>query len=402
VEIRLRTVMLFALVFAVATLAGAQTPAQVGNVYVGTCDGALQNTQQNEVDVYDATGQFVTAIHGPSQNSCMNGMTFDAGDHSHVISARFGTQSWNVLEFDNLGNLLSSPGPFNAPSGITHDLQGNLYLAQGNVLKVDHSGNQTALNVAGGAVSVAMAPDQRTLFYTTASGDVKSFDVVSKTQGPDIAVNAMARSVRVLPDTSILIDSLGAIQKWAGCAGCLYKKKTSYQVPANADNFTLDPDGVSFWTINTFYDDQNQLGNADVYRTNIKTGEAIGNFSLQPLTNGRFYSMSIGINGDGMSSSVTVTPSITFPARTVGTVSNPKKAVLTNSGVVQVVVTKITITGDFTLNKNGCTKGVLAGGSCNISLLFTPTQTGTRTGTLKIFDNASNSPQTVTLTGVGK
>jgi hypothetical protein len=67
-----------------------------------------------------------------------------------------------------------------------------------------------------------------------------------------------------------------------------------------------------------------------------------------------------------------------------------------------VVVNKVTITGDFAIYKNGCTKGVLAGGSCNISLIFTPTQTGTRTGTLKIFDNASNSPQTVTLTGVGK
>jgi hypothetical protein len=274
--------VLLALVFAVATFAGAQTSAQVGNVYVGTCDGALQNTQHHEVDVYDATGQFVIALHGPSQNSCMNGMIFDAGDHSHVISARFGTQSWNVLEFDNLGDLLSSHGPFNAPSGITHDLQGSLYLAQGNILKIDHSNVQTTFNVAGGAVSVDMAPDQRTLFYTTANGDVKSFDVVSKTQGPDIALNAIARSVRVLADKSILIDSLGAIQKWAGCAGCLYKRKTSYQVPANADNFTLDPDGVSFWTINTFYDDQNQLGNADVYRTNIKTGAAMGTSPCSP------------------------------------------------------------------------------------------------------------------------
>jgi hypothetical protein len=112
--------------------------------------------------------------------------------------------------------------------------------------------------------------------------------------------------------------------------------------------------------------------------------------------------MSIGVNGDGMSSSVTVTPSLTFPARIVGTDSNPKKAVLTNVGLVQVVVTKIAITGDFKLNINGCTKGVLAGASCNISLIFTPSGTGTRTGTLKIFDNASNSPQTVTLTGVGQ
>ena len=72
----LRTSVAVAMVFAISLFVSAQTPAQVGDVYVGTCDGALQNTQQNEIDVYNSTGQFVTAIHGPTQNSCMAGMTF--------------------------------------------------------------------------------------------------------------------------------------------------------------------------------------------------------------------------------------------------------------------------------------------------------------------------------------
>lgn len=402
-KMQLRTAMAVVFVAAMANFVSAQTPAQVGNLYVGTCDSVLLNTQQNAIDVYDPAGQFVTTFHGPSQNSCMTAMTFDAGDHVHAISARFGTQLWSVLEFDNFGTLLANLGPFNAPSSVTHDLQGNLYLAQSNILRIDRLGNQKTYAVAGGAVSIDMAADQHTMFYTAANGDVKSFDVVSQTQGPDVVVNALARSVRALPDSSVMIDALGALQHWIpSCGGCPYKQKTIYQIPANADSFALDPDGVSFWTINTYYDTQYQLGKADVYRTNLTTSDPMGSFSLQPLTNGRYYSMSIGVNGDGMSSSATVTPSLTFPARIVGVTSWAKKAVLTNTGVVQVIVSKLTVTGDFAIKKNGCAKGVLVGGSCNIVLTFTPTQTGPRTGTLKIFDNAGDSPQTVMLSGLGK
>jgi len=61
------------------------------------------------------------------------------------------------------------------------------------------------------------------------------------------------------------------------------------------------------WTINTYYDSRNQLGKADVYRTNFKDGDPMGAFPLPPLSNGRYYSMSIGVNGDGMGSAATVT-----------------------------------------------------------------------------------------------
>jgi hypothetical protein len=392
------------MVFAISFFVSAQTPAQIGDVYVGTCDGNLQNTQQNEIDVYNSAGQFVTAFHGPSQNSCMAGMTFDSVNHLHIIDARFGTQSWNVLEFDSLGNILATPGPFNSPVSVAHDQKGNLYLGQGSILKLDHSGNLAAFAVSDGAQWIDLGPDQRTMFYSTANGNVKSFDIITQTQGPDIAIDALARNVRALADGSILTNTLGAIQRWVSrCPGCFpYRLDFAYQVPANADSFALDPDGTSFWTINTYYDSRNQLGKADVYRTNFKTGDPMGRFSLQPLPNGRYYSMSIGVNGDGTGSSATATPSLSFPARIVGTTSNAKRAVLSNTGAAQLVVSKLTITGDFTIKKNGCSKGVQPGLSCNIGVTFAPTQTGVRTGTLKIFDNTANSPQTVTLSGIGK
>ena len=403
-ELGLRTSAVVAMVFAISLFVSAQTPAQVGDVYVGTCDGAIQNTQQDEIDIYNSAGQFVAAFHGPSQNSCMAGMTFDPNDYLHIISARFGTQSWNVLELDNVGNLLTTRGPFNSPVSVTHDQNGNLYVGQGSILKVDHAGNMATYAVGGGAQWIDLGPDQRTLFYSAANGDVKSFDIVTQAQGPDIAIDALARGVRALPDGSVLTNTLGAIRRWVPpCAGCFpYRQAFAYQVPANADGFALDPDGVSLWTINTYYDSPNQLGKADVYRTNIKTGDPMGAFSLEPLSNGRYYSMSIGVNGDGANTSATSTPSLSFVGRAVGTTSSAKRATITNTGAVQLVVSKVTITGDFAIKKNGCSKGIQPGLSCNIYVSFTPTQTGVRSGALKIFDNANNSPQTVTLSGVGK
>jgi hypothetical protein len=390
------------LICAMSTIVGAQ--AQVGNLYVGICDGSLQNTQQDEVDVYSPTGQFVTAFHGPTQNACLTGMAFDGADHFHIISARFQTQSWNVLEFDNSGHLLSNRGPFNSPVSITHDTQGNIYLGQGTILKIDPAGNVSSFTVAGGAQWIDMAPDQRTIYYSASNGDVKTFDIVSRTQGPDIAVDALARNVRVLPDRSILTQTLGAIRHWVPpCAGCLpYRQGFAYQVPANADSFAFDPDGVSFWTINSFYDSRTQLGKGNVYRMNIKTGDLMASFSLQSLTNGRTYSASIGVNGDGMSSTATVTPSLVFPKVFVGTTSNAKRVVITNTGPVQIVVGNLSITGDFAIKKNGCAKGIPPGGFCNIPINFTPTQLGPRSGTLKIFDNAIGSPRSVALSGTGK
>lgn len=399
-SLRLALAVLFALV--VSNLSAAQVAA-LGDVYVGTCDGAQANTQLNETDIYTPAGTFRTAFHGPVQNACTTAMTFDSTGNLRIISAKFGTQSWQVLGFNNSGGLQSNLGPFTGPVSVTHDAQGNIYLGMGNIVKVAPNGATTAYPATGSAQWVSMAPDQHTIFYSAANGDVKSFDTTTSTQGPDIAPGAMASTVRSLPDNSILVDSLGAIVHWVpSCNGCPYHDVFAYQIPANADSFALDPDGVSFWSINTFYDTANQLGKATVYRTNIATGDAMGSFALQPLGNGRSYSKSIGVNGDGIGSTLTFAPnSLTFPARAIGTSGSAKKVTLTNTGAVQIVISQLTVTGDFLVKQNLCAKGINPGASCTISVAFAPTAAGVRNGTLKIFDNAPTSPQTVTLSGTG-
>lgn len=69
-----------------------------------------------------------------------------------------------------------------------------------------------------------------------------------------------------------------------------------------------------------------------------------------------------------------------------------------------MTITALSITGansgDFA-EINNCVTSVSVGGSCNISVTFTPSATGSRSAAVSITDNASDSPQLLPLTGVG-
>jgi phospholipase C len=105
------------------------------------------------------------------------------------------------------------------------------------------------------------------------------------------------------------------------------------------------------------------------------------------------------LSGDG--TAVTLSPaSATFGSQAVGTTSAPIPVKVTNSGSNMLTFASIVATGDFA-ETNNCAGGVVSQGSCTINITFTPSQTGTRTGTVVLSDNDGASPQTITLTGTG-
>ncbi|HLW99911.1 MAG TPA: choice-of-anchor D domain-containing protein [Candidatus Acidoferrales bacterium] len=92
--------------------------------------------------------------------------------------------------------------------------------------------------------------------------------------------------------------------------------------------------------------------------------------------------------------------SLTFASQTISSTSAAQTVTLSNSGSATLTITGIAASGDFG-QSNNCGSSLAAGGNCSISVTFTPTAAGTRTGTLSVTDNASGSPQSVTLTGTG-
>jgi hypothetical protein len=92
--------------------------------------------------------------------------------------------------------------------------------------------------------------------------------------------------------------------------------------------------------------------------------------------------------------------SLTFGNQNVGTTSAAQNITLSNSGTASLSITSIATSGDFA-QTNTCGTSLAAGTNCSISVTFTPTAAGTRTGTLTVTDNAPGSPQTASLTGTG-
>jgi hypothetical protein len=92
--------------------------------------------------------------------------------------------------------------------------------------------------------------------------------------------------------------------------------------------------------------------------------------------------------------------SASFPAQQVGTSSAAQTVTVIDMGSDALTVSNATVTGDFSI-QNGCASVAAAGGTCAIQVTFTPTQLGTRTGTVTITDSSTGSPRTVQLTGQG-
>jgi hypothetical protein len=96
--------------------------------------------------------------------------------------------------------------------------------------------------------------------------------------------------------------------------------------------------------------------------------------------------------------------SLTFSSENQGFTGPVQNLMLTNSGNAALTITGISVGGsnpsDFR-QTNSCGSSVVAGGNCSIGVTFTPTATGSRSATLSIGDNATGSPQLVSLAGTG-
>jgi hypothetical protein len=109
----------------------------------------------------------------------------------------------------------------------------------------------------------------------------------------------------------------------------------------------------------------------------------------------------VTLGGTGTAPVITVSSNtLTFSAQVLGSSSTSQPITVSNTGTASASITGIVASGDFS-QTNNCGASLAASTSCTVNVVFTPTGTGTRTGTLTVADNAAGSPQTVSLTGTG-
>jgi hypothetical protein len=103
---------------------------------------------------------------------------------------------------------------------------------------------------------------------------------------------------------------------------------------------------------------------------------------------------------------VSLTPtSLGFGSIAVGATSAASTVTVKNTGTAALSLSSIAITGtgagSFQKTATTCGSSLSAGSSCTVSVAFKPAAAGALTASLKITDNASGSPQAVTLSGTG-
>jgi hypothetical protein len=116
---------------------------------------------------------------------------------------------------------------------------------------------------------------------------------------------------------------------------------------------------------------------------------------------------SIALSGTGLTPpAVSLSAnSLTFAGQLAESTSASQSVTLTNTGTAPLDITSIAVTGTDASSfvfANNCGTSVAGGASCTIHGHFTPTTTGALSAAVTITDNASGSPQSISLSGTGQ
>jgi hypothetical protein len=98
------------------------------------------------------------------------------------------------------------------------------------------------------------------------------------------------------------------------------------------------------------------------------------------------------------------TTSLTFASTNVGIATNEQTVTLTNTGSVPVSITAVALGGTNPTSfeeLTNCGSTLAASASCAFYVAFKPAAAGSLTATVSVTDNATGSPQKVTLAGTG-
>jgi hypothetical protein len=144
-----------------------------------------------------------------------------------------------------------------------------------------------------------------------------------------------------------------------------------------------------------------------IYTPTVTTAET-GTLTVSGSSTNSPQSVTLTGTGINATGALSLSPSsIPFGTVTEGSSATPQAITITNTSTTQTLsVTSVATTGnpDFSISSTTCgaTPFTLAiGGTCTVSVTFSPTSAATETGFLRVAASSANSPQSVTLTGTG-
>ena len=131
----------------------------------------------------------------------------------------------------------------------------------------------------------------------------------------------------------------------------------------------------------------------------VQTGQRTGVLTIFGNVPGGQLTVSLSGTGNPGASVVLLPRQLTFPQTLVGHAAGAQNVTISNTGGTTASLTSETSTGDFAITANTCSNSLSVNSGCTISLVFTPSTSGSRSGLLTVVDSVGT--QTAQLTGTG-
>src|SRR5271157_302313 len=385
----------------VQTTVGSGLSSPLSVAVDGAGDVFIADTYHSRVVEVPAGGGAQTTLNvsvGGIGLSSPNGVAVDgAGD---VFIVDYGNN--RVVEVPAGGGAQTTVGSgLNQPYGVAVDGAGDVLIAD--------SGNNRVVEVpAGGGAQATVGSE---LSYPTGvavdgAGDVFIADKgnnqvveVQRSQPPTFSFaatefgNTSTDSPQSVTVQNIGNQLLDAVPPGLSIGATSFVQVAGSGTPADCtSSFSLAPGASCNLSVSFIPQTTGSIVSAATFTDNALNATAA--------------TQSVGLSGTGINPAATFSPtSVAFGNKEINTASVAKNVFLTSSGTTNLSKPSITITGtnapDFS-QTNTCTAASYApGAKCTISVKFTPSMLAAESASLMLTDNASNSPQTVPLTGAG-
>jgi sugar lactone lactonase YvrE len=299
------------------------------------------------------------------------GNVFFGDQHNHVIR-EITAADGNIKTVAGTGTpgFSGDGGPatsaeLNQPFGVYVDAAGNLFISD--------SGNSRIREVTASNGIIQTVAGNGTFTYSGDGGPALSAGL----NGPD----------------NVVLDAAGNI-----FIADVFNNAIREVVASTGNIMTVAGNGTA-----DFSGDGGPATQATIDYPASVTVDSSGNFILADMNNDRIRSVSALATVANPVANLSAT-SLTFAAQTIRTTSAPQTVTLTNNSTQALTITSIvasgTNPGDFR-ESDTCSPSVAAGGQCIITVTFTPAAAGNRTASIVLTDNASDSPQSIQLSGTG-
>ena len=387
---------------AVAVFSGPAQAFAQGQVFVGSTNGMIF--------VYNPNGTLAQVLSSGNLAGEIYGMNFDQAGNLYAANGNASILENGTVEFfgnDGVGPTTFGSYPSSTPSDVLVDPSNNVFVGESNgqnLTLLEFAGEQNtsptatfypAYDGSGGNLFFDVLSDNASVLYTTSGTALSNFDILNNHQNPDVADGLPANSayqVRGLSDGSVLLADVSQVARLSP-TGAILQTYT----PGGTGIFyalALNPDALSFWTIN--------VSNGNVYQVRISDGTVLNTIStgVSGMTGG-FVIGGIAVLGQpqpgaaDVSASMMSSPSSASPDSAITytiTVKNNGPASAANVALTDIFSTEVEVESSMTslgscsgTNVDTCVLGSMPSGqTATVTIVVLPELTGTLLNTVTV------------------